>query len=846
MKRLPRHGYLLTPQRAHPLPFRPGTIAWACATLALSAFTCSNSALAADPAPTPARPGTAPAQAALKVAAAASAPAAQATAADPSTPSDTVLVTGKNQNATLRKKIESVESVSGAQLERAAIPDITTLLQSIGGVSLKTEGTGQTEIEMRGMTSSGGNTSTSGFYLDDIPLTPPAGAQNGKVVISPALYDLQSVDVLRGPQGTSYGAGAMGGSVKLTTMPPDLTGFAGSAQSILSGTKGGGFNHADNLMLNIPLVQDSLALRVVASEAYTSGWIDRIVSDALPVSTNTGATRGDVASAPVSASYPHSNAAQEYNLRASLLWKVTPQLTVAPGLYYFTSKQDGISAFDSTPGTQTHYQPFDIAEPLTDRMTIGTLAVHYALDTTDLSWNTSYWKRRSTQVQDGSEDFNNPQSGATLASNTDINGPQPGYYGPNGTGTVIGTENDPTRQLSSELRLASKGDGRFQWVAGVYGSDYWSTWNFSGITANPSIYMDLGTNQAATTDQWFVAYSPTHSTQLALFGNGTYALDDHWKVEAGARLFRYGYAFSSSISGWGSGFGAATPSATGDIKLVNVGLNPKFGLSYKFNNDLMVYANASRGSRPGGGNALYPTTGAFWSAAYAPFNYSNGWPSTYKADNVWTYETGEKANFFDHRLTVDVSEYYEDWKNPQLLAYPGDWAFNVNGDKASIEGVDLNLKATLGGGFTLGLAGGYTHTHVSPGEHWEILPSNVIPDVPLFNGDVSLTYQKRLSDGYTLTGGIDSTYVGSRYSLSFLYPYQSTGHYSQLPAYTLTNMQVALESARGWGVSLFVHNVGNKHAQLEDMFQETEPSAAFGRTMTNQPLTAGINLTYSM
>ncbi|WP_295994648.1 TonB-dependent receptor [Rugamonas sp.] len=757
-----------------------------------------------------------------------------------------VLVSAQKQTLTAQRKSESIEMVGGALLEQNAIPDITTLIQSIAGVSLKTEGTGQTEIEMRGMTSSGGSSPTSGFYLDDIPLTPPAGAQNGKVVISPALYDMAGVDVLRGPQGTSYGAGAMGGSVKLITAAPDTSGFSASLQSILSGTDGGGFNHTNNAMLNIPLVPDSMALRIVASEAYTSGWIDRIVANPFPVVGNNGATRGDVQSAPVAASHPHSNAAQQYNLRMNLLWKATPQLTIAPGLYYFTSKQDGISAYDSTPATQTHYQPFDIAEPMTDRITIGTLALRYAFDTVDLTSTTSYWKRRSVQVQDGSEDFNNPQSGATLASNNNPAGPQPGYYGPGGTGAVVGTEDDPTRQLSEELRLASKGAGPLQWVAGAYASDYWSTWNFSGITANPSVYMDLGTNQAATTNQWFIADSPTHMTQFALFGNASYELNERWKIEAGARLYRYDYAFSSTITGWGSGLGAATPSATGALRQIDVGVNPKLGLSYEIDNDLMVYANVSRGSRPGGGNALYPTTGAFWSGAYAPFNYSSGWPTSYKPDHVWSYEVGEKARFFEHRLTVNASAYYENWKNPQLLGYPGDWAFNINGKKATIEGADVNLKAVLGGGFVLGAALGYTHADVSPGEHWEISPANVMPDVPLFNGNVSLSYQKHLADGYVFTAGVDNTYVDARYSLSFVYPYQSTGHYVKLPAYNLTNMRVGLESSRGWGVSAFVNNLGNKHVALENMFQETEPSAAFSRVMTNQPLTAGVNLSYKM
>lgn len=838
-----RDGGPISP--VHARPFKLAPIALACTVLALSALAATAPAFAADAPEAAVGAGVATSESAAPTTNGAPALPAEPAAAEPAAMQE-VLVTGRSQNSTAQRQAGSMERIGGLQLEQNAIPDIATLMQSIAGVSLKTEGTGQTEIEMRGMTSSGGSTPTTGFYLDDIALTPPAGAQNGKVVISPALYDMAGVDVLRGPQGTSFGAGAMGGAVKLITNAPDPSGFSASLQSILSGTRGGGFNHSDNAMLNIPLAQDSLALRIVASEAYTSGWIDRIVSDALPVVGNNGATRGDVQAAPVSAIHARSNAAQQYNLRMSLLWKATPRLSITPGLYYFTSRQDGISASDSTTGPAAHYQPFDIAEPMTDRITIGTLAVKYALDQADLTWNTSYWKRRSTQVQDGSEDFNNPQSGATLASNTNLAGPQPGYYGPGGTGTVVGTEDDPTRQLSEELRLASRGAGPLQWVAGAYASDYRSTWNFSGITANPSVYMDLGTSQPATTNQWFVADSPTHLTQLALFGHGSYALDQHWKVEAGARLYRYDYNFSSTITGWGSGLGAATPSASGRIHQVNTGVNPKLGLSYDFDHDMLVYANVARGARPGGGNAQYPTTGAFWSGAYAPFNYTNGWPSSYQPDSVWTYEVGEKARFFDHRLTLNASAYYENWRNPQLLAYPGDWAFNVNGSKATIVGADLDAKAVLGGGFVLGGALGYTHADVAPGDHWEITPAKVMPDVPLFNGNLSLTYHQPLSNGYSLTAEVDNAYVGARYSLSFVYPYQSTGHYAKLPSYDLTNLRVGIESSHGWGVSAFITNLTNKHAALENMFQETEPSAAFSRVMSNQPFTMGLNLTYKM
>jgi iron complex outermembrane receptor protein len=134
----------------------------------------------------------------------------------------------------------SITAISGEQLQDRGVSSLAALLQGTPGASMKSEGPSQTEYEMRGMTSSGGNSATVGFYLDDIPLTGSPSAQNGHVVIDPDLYDLSRIEVLRGPQGTLFGSGSMGGTVRLITNQPNLSEFQGSAQSVLSGTDGGG------------------------------------------------------------------------------------------------------------------------------------------------------------------------------------------------------------------------------------------------------------------------------------------------------------------------------------------------------------------------------------------------------------------------------------------------------------------------------------------------------------------------------------------------------------------------------------------------------------------------------
>jgi len=754
-----------------------------------------------------------------------------------------VVVTAQKRISTVQTTPISITAVSGEDLLARGVASLASLAQGTPGVSLKTEGPSQTEIEMRGMTSSGGNSATVGFYLDDIPLAGPASAQNGHVVIDPDLYDLNRIEILRGPQGTLFGSGSMGGTVRLISNQPNVTDFQSTAQSVLSGTAGGGFNHQDSLMINLPLISDTLALRLVGTLGHTSGWIDRVVAQPLPLAGGTplGSVRGDVENAPVQAQYPGSNAYQTYAVRATLSWKPADALSITPALFHTTSTQNGISAYDSSPGTLAHYQPFNIAEPLTDSLTAYSLNVNYSFSSFDLTSSTARWTRNSTQVEEASEAFNNPLEFITYNSNYGL--PNPGFYGPTGSGPEHGIEDDPSHQFSEELRLASTGSGRASWVAGVYYSDFFSLWTFNGTTPNYGSFMDLGTNAPATTPNWFDAYSPTTIKQTAGFGDWTYALTDEIKADFGARVNHYDYRFSSCISGWGSGYGAATPSCSGLIALSSTSFDPKFNLTYTFNPDLMAYATVSTGFRPGGGDAVYPTTGAAWGGAFAQQNYTSGkWPTTYAPDRVVSYELGEKSRFFNRRLTVNASIYYEDWRHIQLEAYPNDWALNINGNYASIDGADVDVLADLGAGFQLEIAAGYLYEYLDGGPHWVIQPIHKLPEVSPESGTVSLNYSKPLG-ATTFTARVESSYTGPRYSIFFNDPYEFVGTYRQVPGYDLVNIRAGLKRDK-WSATAFIDNLTNKHAQLESMFTENEPQPSFTRIETNQPLTGGVDLSY--
>src|SRR6267143_4224910 len=184
-----------------------------------------------------------------------------------------VIVTATKRETTVQETPISITAISGADIEARGYADFDSIAKSVPGLSMQTGGPGQTGYEMRGMSSSGGASPTVGFYLDEIPLTGVADLPLGKIVIDPNLYDLNRVEVLRGPQGTLYGSSSMGGTIKIVPNAPNAGAFDASAELTPSYTDGGdALNYGANGMLNIPFAGSTAALRIVGSYEHDSGW----------------------------------------------------------------------------------------------------------------------------------------------------------------------------------------------------------------------------------------------------------------------------------------------------------------------------------------------------------------------------------------------------------------------------------------------------------------------------------------------------------------------------------------------------------------------------------------------
>jgi outer membrane receptor protein involved in Fe transport len=745
-----------------------------------------------------------------------------------------IMVTAEKRESTVQSTPISMTAVSGQDIQDRGLANLETLAQSVPGVSMRTSGPGQTEFEMRGMASTGGNSPTVGFYLDDTPLTAPAQSQNGRVVIDPNLYDLNRVEVLRGPQGTLYGSGSMGGTIKLVPNAPDPAAPDASAEFVPSYTDGGGFNRTENAMVNLPFGAGTAALRMVGTESHTSGWIDRVViangQFPLPTSGNgvadpMGTVRGNVQAAPVAADYKGSNYSDLTAVRVSLLWQPTDQLAITPSFFHQRISQNALNDIDSNPGTNTHYQPFDEPEPFFDDFNLYSLNLRYDLESLRLSSTTSYWDRDEQLNQDSAEEW---QWGLGLPSFY----PSQGGIGPT---NPVNEEDDKSKQLSEEVRLASTAPSALQWLVGYFYGDFESQWNSFWVAPDATPVFGIS--------NLYTQIVPTKIIQQAAFGEVSYRLLPQLKLTTGLRLYSYNESVRTAVSGIVSitGTNDFANFATGEN---DRGANPKVDLSYEPSKNLLVYGTIAKGFRPGGGTGPIPTAGALGATCEANLQSVFGTssfvqsPIAFSPDHVWNYELGEKLRAYDGRLTLNSSVYFENWTGvqqqiPLACGYP----FTANAGDAHIYGAEVEMQGIIAPGLLFTGSVGYTHaTIVSvelPGSG--IIPGSTIQEVPDWTASASLSYRHDIAAGLAYTARLESAYVGPRTD--------STYSINQVPSYDLTYLRTGFEGEH-WSAVAFANNLFNTRAVLNNVQQISVNLPTFNRVAVSQPLTMGIDLTY--
>jgi len=775
-----------------------------------------------------------------------------------------IIVTAEKRESTVQATPIAMTALSANDLLDQNITSVQDLVGNVPGLSARTAGPGQTEYEMRGLGSSGGSVATVGFYLDETPLAASAVALNGRTVIDADLFDLNHTEVLRGPQGTLYGAGSMGGTIKLVTNPPKLNTFEGAVYGDTSHTSGGSENGAGSLMVNLP-IGEKVALRVVTTEKYISGWIDRnvIAPGQFPFPSNFGpcspsyfCNRGDVQAAPVADRIKGSNLERFFSGRAALLVQATDNLSITANVMYQRIDADGYNNYQAPPNQEAIYQPYDIQEPYYDSFKLGSLKISYDMDFANLTSASSYWKRDVFQSTDSTEAIQNIFNLTAFIPN-------------------LYTEEDPTTQFAQELRLTSRGEGDLQWVSGLFFSNLHSGY----ITTNQNVAIASATacllpgaptpglgghcppgsqynpnagavdaNGVSLTNPQGIIFddnNPNILKQKAIFGEVAYKLRPDLKLTAGLRFYKFDISNNSNQRGLGTASGNATPtiaSASG----TNTSLLPKVNLSYEPTGDLTLYSTLSKGSRPGGVNLPIPLSDSSYyycgpvdavhPGGSGP-SYLTSQPAYYAPDDIWSLEVGEKARFDDRRFTVNADVFYVKWHNiQQLIVLSCGYPYNTNVGDAKTYGPELETSARVTDSFTIDLSAAYTQAYINQPKSIAGLPlgpGTRINNIPKYTGNLAFNYDTMLTQDYKLTARLAEAYVGPVHDVAF--------YAEDLGSYGLMDFRLGL-GKNPWEVALFGTNLTNKHAGLtidNTVFAWQQPTIT--RVSTNQPRTIGVS-----
>jgi iron complex outermembrane recepter protein len=722
-----------------------------------------------------------------------------------------IVITAEKRVETVQSTPLSVTAYTGADLLAQGLTDLSAVGYETAGVSERNSGPGQTEYNIRGIASSAGESATVGFYLDDIPLSAPDQSLLGKVVVDPSLYDLNRVEVLRGPQGTLYGSGSMGGTIKLVTNQPDPNHFSASAETIGSGTQDGGFNYGVNAMVNLPLIADTLALRIVGTDTYTDGWIDRKVLNPFPLEGNDGTTRGDVLAAPVAKTYTDSNWTRLQGGRATLQWTPIDGLTISPSMFFQRVTQGAPNFVDSPPGVQyeTHYQPFDVSEPYSDSFQLFSLPIKYHAGDIDLTAVTAYYHRETHLTQDSSEiaqDFLEKVIGVPNVPFSAV-------------GPIAFSEVDHGRQLTEEVRVNSSGAGPFQWLVGGFYQDFKPDTDLASNTPGPIF------------DELFGAPSTVSATfqddikQYAGFGEASYNLPENLKFTAGLRYYKFD--IKEDTCNWGAlvGIPANAPFCL-NLPASASGVNPRFNLSYEPTGDLTLYTQIAKGFRPGGANIPWPPP-------CLPT------PSQFDPDSIWSYEAGEKTRLFDRRLTLNGAVYFENWTGIQQVVTPACGATYVaNAGTAHVYGSELEADAALTPELTLTNSAGYVHAFIAEAAAGSgFVTGEAVQEVPRWTDTTSLVYKHPVTPDHSLVLRATNVYTDSMTDTSYVL--------NVVPPRDIVNLRAGWVSEKNLSISLFVNNATDKRADLGDPEEVFVFVPVLNRVMTNQPRTIGLDLTYA-
>ena len=789
---------------------------------------------------------------ALAAPASGEAPVATAAATTPSDSLGEIIVTATRKSESASKVPISISAFGTEKLQTLNLKSFADVARFTPGISFNSE---RKDIAIRGISSQAG-TGTTGIYIDDTPIQIRALGLNANNTL-PVVFDLDRVEVLRGPQGTLFGAGSEGGTVRYISAQPSLDTFSGVARGEVSGVEHGSPNYEAGVAMGGPIVKDKIGFRLSGWYRRDGGYVNRVDYQTLNT-TEKDANRTDT-----------------YAFQGALTFAPTEDLKITPSVFYQNRKQNNHNDYwlaISDPSKGVFLSGTPDRQPDNDHFVLPALKVQWDSDKVSIISNTSYYDRKETVSGYSGTLYNLSLFQQLSAAQTNFNGddnsenqiisPNRVLLTPNGINLpempnyVASTRiTNQQQNFTQEIRAQSNDKAaKLQWVAGVFFSS-----NKQRSTEEivdpmlpqliPLLYgvsledFSLGNGLLANGDS-YINDTKGKDRQVAFFVDATYALTDTLKASVGLR-----YAFTKfSFTNTADGPQNLGPSA-GTGEKSEKPFTPKFNLSWQATPDDLFYATVSKGYRIGGANPPFPQ-----SACQADLDalQITSVPSSYNSDTVWNYEVGAKNRFFDRKLTVAASAYHLKWNNIQQANYLTSCGFQytANLGEATSDGFDVQIQAAIAEGLTFDLAAGYTNAHYSKttltggaGSPSLVTKGNAIPGVAPWTVAVGGQYDFTVA-GTPLYFRADYQFASHN---SRLTPIQDVGNATNDPA--LVNdpatHQVSARLGATFGpvqVQAFVDNLLNSHPLLGLTHQDQYTLLFEGQTL--RPRTFGVWASY--
>ncbi|MET3473190.1 outer membrane receptor protein involved in Fe transport [Novosphingobium sp. 1529] len=745
-------------------------------------------------------------------------------------PSGEIVVTAQRRSESVQQVPISITALGRESLDSRGVRNMQDLSRFAPGVNFSaynTRSSSNTDIAIRGVSSTSG-AGTTGVYIDDTPIQIRSLGYSGGNAY-PQIFDLERVEVLRGPQGTLFGAGSEGGTIRFILPQPSMDKFSAYARGEIATTKAGGLSYEEGLSLGGPLVTDKIGFRVSISHRRDGGYVDR-------VNYRTGAVQDK-----------NANRSDVIVARAALTFKPTDSLTITPAVFFQkTVKNDGDAYWVqlSDPAVGRFNSGNAIASPNRDRFTLPSLKIEADLGSVTAISSTAYLDRQQRATSDYT----------SLDSALFVGNP---YY-PDGAVSPSDYVNTQ-KSFTQEVRLQSNGpaDSRLTWViGGFYQHSKQIAYQNVPAAFLPSFFeAQTGLNFASIFGTGLVNGDSIYvqdpyqaiDKQLAAFGQVDFKVTPKLKIVAGLRWAHT--EFNGTSTKYGPVVGSAMP-LTSSGAISGNPFTPKFSLVYNFDRENNVYLTASKGFRIGGYNPRVPNT---CRSDLASLGLDTN-PVTFESDSVWNYELGAKNTFAGGRLRVNSSVYQIDWKNIQqtvLLPACAD-NFVANLGSARIRGGDIQIEARPVDHLVLSLAAAYTHAEFRntvyasaaganqalavssagdrlPGSPWQVTASGQYDfEVAGAQSYARIDYQYQSGDPRNVAGNNpqDVSYDPAYYGL---------------PEYHLANVRLGTRLS-GIDVSVFANNVFNNNKALS-LAHESRTSSLF-RSVTFRPRTIGLTLSY--